>query len=115
MTNLRPATAPIDAIFSRHPYILQAFKRFLWTKEGCQAGASALVMANRPDMDAEVLRFALSKYGDNHSRMDAIVMLSKAGRYFPDGPVRFWNADKNQWHDVLLFSQQVGEVDARST
>jgi len=101
----------IDAIFSKHPYILQAFKRFLWTQKGCQAGASALVMANRPDMDAEVLRFALSKYGDNNSRMDAVMMLSKTGRYSPDGPIRFWNADKKEWNDVLLFSQQIGDVE----
>ncbi len=101
----------VDAIFSKHPYILQAFKYFLWTKEGCQAGASALVMANRPDLDAEVLHFALSNVGDNHSRMEAIMMLSKAGRYSPDGPVRFWDADKNEWHDVLLFSQNIGEVE----
>lgn len=101
----------IDAIFSRYPYILQAFKRFLWSEKGCQAGASALVMANRPDLDAEILRFALSNYGDNHSRMDAIMMLSKAGRYSPDGPVRFWDADKNEWHEVLLFSQEIREVE----
>ncbi|MBN2385588.1 MAG: tetratricopeptide repeat protein [Anaerolineales bacterium] len=101
----------IDAFFSKHPYTLQAFKRFLWTKEGCQAGASALILANRPELDAEVLRFALSNCGDNHSRMDAIMMLSKAGRYSPDGPVHFWNADKNEWNDVLLFAQQIGEVE----
>jgi tetratricopeptide (TPR) repeat protein len=101
----------IDAIFSRYPFILQAFKGFLWTKKGCQAGASALVMANQPELDAEVLRFALSDVGDNHSRMEALMMLSKAGRYSPDGPVHFWNADKNEWNDVLLFSQQIGEVE----
>jgi Flp pilus assembly protein TadD len=101
----------IDAFFTRYPYVLQAFKLFLWTEKGCQAGASALVLANKPDLDAEVLRFALSNCGDNDSRMEAIMMLSKAGRYSPEGPVRFWNADKSEWHDVMLFSQQIGEVE----
>ena len=101
----------MDAIFSRHPSVLQAFKRFLWTKQGCQAGASALVWANRPELDAEVLRFALSNYGDNNSRLDALMLLFKAGRYSPDGPVRFWDSDKNERKDVLLFSQQIGTLE----
>jgi tetratricopeptide (TPR) repeat protein len=101
----------IDAFFSRYPYVLQSFKRFLWTQKGCQAGASALVWANRPDLDAEVVRFALSNCGDNQSRLDAVMMLSKAGRYSPEGPIRFWNAEKNEWQDVLLSTQQIGEVE----
>lgn len=101
----------IDAIFSRHPYLLQAFKRLLWTEQGCQAGASALVMANRPDLDAEVLHFALSDTGDNQSRLEVVLMLSRFGRYSPDGPVRFWNADKKEWDNVNLFAQRIGEVE----
>jgi tetratricopeptide (TPR) repeat protein len=101
----------MEAFFSRYPYTLQAFKRFLWSQKGNQAGLSALVWANRPDLDAEVVRFALSNCGDNQSRLDAVMMLSKAGRYSPDDPVRFWDAGKNEWHDVLLFSQQIGEVE----
>lgn len=101
----------IDAFLSRYPYVLHVFRRFLWTKKGHQAGASGLVLANKPDLDAEVLRFALSNYGDDESRMDALMMLSKTGRFTPEGPIRFWNADKREWRDVLLFSQQIGEVE----
>jgi tetratricopeptide (TPR) repeat protein len=101
----------VDTFLARYPFALQAFKRLLWSEKGCMAGTSGLVLANKPEADAEILRFALSDCGDDESRMEATMMLSKAGRYAPEGPVKFWDADKNEWHDVSMFAQQIGEVE----
>jgi tetratricopeptide (TPR) repeat protein len=101
----------IDAFLTKYPYVLQAFKKLLWDEQASWVGASALVVANKPAADAEILRFSLSDCGDNNSRMEAVMMLIDADRYAPNEPVRFWDAEKGEWHEVQLFSQRIGEVE----
>ena len=101
----------IDAFLEKHPSALQAFKRMLWIEEISTAGASMLAMLNKTEADAEILRFALGDSGDNESRMEALMALSNAGRYSSETPVHFWDAEKGAWHDVQMFSQQIGDVE----
>jgi len=37
-------------------------------------------------------------------------MLIDAGRYSPDEPVKFWDANKEEWIDAQLFSQRIEDV-----
>jgi tetratricopeptide (TPR) repeat protein len=101
----------INAFLEKYPFILQAFKRLLWVEDATELGASALVMANTPESDAEILRFAFSDTGDNNSRMHAVMTLIDAGRYSPDEPAKFWDAGKEKWTEVQLFSQRIEEID----
>jgi len=101
----------INAFLEKYPFVFQAFKRLLWIEGATELGASTLAMANRPEGDAEILRFAFSDLGDNNSRMSAVMMLIDAGRYSPDEPVKFWDANKEEWIDAQLFSQRIEDVD----
>ncbi len=101
----------IDAFLEKYPSALQAFKRMVWIEDISTAGASTLAMLNKPEADAEILRFALGDSGDNESRMEAVMLLTNAGRYSPEAPIHFWDAEKGVWHDVQMFSQQIGEVE----
>lgn len=101
----------IDAFLEKYPSLLQAFKRMLWNEEISTAGANMLVMLNKPEADAEIMRFGLSDWGDNESRMEALMALTNAGRYSPETPVRFWDAEKGAWHDVQMLSQKIEEVE----
>jgi tetratricopeptide (TPR) repeat protein len=101
----------IDAILARYPFALYIFKRMLWSEEASALGASALAMLNKPEADAEILHFAFSDWGDNDSRMEAVMMLTNTGRYSPEEAVKFWDSEKEEWHDVQMFSQQIGDVE----
>ncbi|MEW5830266.1 MAG: hypothetical protein AB1846_15360 [Chloroflexota bacterium] len=101
----------INAFMEKYPFALQFFKRMLWNEKTSELGASALVILNQPEADAEVLRFATSDWGDNDNRMEAAMTLSKAGRYQLDKPLKFWDAKKGEWHEVQMFTQQIGEVE----
>jgi tetratricopeptide (TPR) repeat protein len=101
----------IDAFLEKYPSILQAFKRMMWNEEISTAGANMLVMLNKPEADAEIMRFGLSDWGDNDSRMEAVMALTNAGRYASETPVHFWDAEKGAWHEVQMFSQKIGDVE----
>jgi tetratricopeptide (TPR) repeat protein len=101
----------IDALLAKYPILQQVFKRMLWIEQASMAGASGLVMLNKPEADAEILRFALSDWGDNNSRMEAVMMLIDADRYSPEEPVRFWNAEKGEWTESQLYSQRIDDVE----
>ena len=101
----------INAFLEKYPFVFQAFKRLLWIEDATELGASALVMANTPEGDAEILRFAFSDTGDNTSRMHAVMMLIDAGRYSPDERTKFWDVNKDEWMEVQLFSQRIEEID----
>lgn len=101
----------INAFLEKYPFVFQAFKRLLWIEDATELGVSALLMVNTPEGDAELLRFAFSDVGDNNSRMSAVMALIDAGRYLPEETVNFWDANKEEWSEVQLFSQQIGEVD----
>ena len=101
----------INAFMEKYPFVLHGFKKMLWSKDSSWLGASSLVALNRPEADAEVLRFATSDWGANDSRMEAAMILSKAGRYQLDKPLKFWDAHKGEWHEVQMFSQQIQEVE----
>ncbi len=101
----------IDAFLEKYPSMLQAFKRMIWDEKISTAAANMLVMLNKPEADAEIRLFALGDWGDNASRMEALMALSNAGRYSPETPVRFWDSEKGAWHEVQMFNQQVGDVE----
>lgn len=101
----------IDAFLEKHPALLAALKKMLWAEEISRFGARGLALANKPEADAELLRFAFSDIGDNQSRMHAAMLLVDAERYSVENPIRFWDENKNEWSEVLLFSQSIGEVD----
>jgi tetratricopeptide (TPR) repeat protein len=101
----------IKAFLEDYPFVFQGLKRLLWIEDATGLGASALVVANTSAGDAEILRFAFSDVGDNNSRMSAIMTLIDAGRFATDEIVNFWDADKEQWTEVQLFSQQVEDID----
>jgi tetratricopeptide (TPR) repeat protein len=101
----------INAFLEKYPFVFQAFKRLLWIEDATELGASALLMANKLEGDTELLRFAFSDIGDNNSRMHAVMMLIDAGRYTPDKTVKFWDANKEEWIEAQLFSQQIGDVE----
>jgi hypothetical protein len=37
--------------------------------------------------------------------------LINVGRYTTEKPVKFWDSDKGEWHEVQLFSQEIGDVE----
>lgn len=101
----------IDALLEKYPSLPLVFKRMMWNEDFSAAGTNMLAMLNKPEADAEIMRFGLSDWGDNDSRMAALMALVNAGRYSPNAPIRFWDADNGIWCEAQLFTQQIGEVE----
>lgn len=98
----------LDEYYSKYPFILQGFRKMMWTEMTSAVGILGLLYANKSEADAEILRFALSDCGDDDSCMNAIAKLSEAGsRYTPGESIRFWSSKKQEWADVQFFSQRI--------
>lgn len=100
----------IDAFLAKHPAILAALKKMLWIEEISRAGARGLALFNKPEADAELLRFAFSDVGDSGKRLHAAMLLVNAKRLNAEKPIRFWDETKQKWQEVHLFSQRIGDV-----
>jgi tetratricopeptide (TPR) repeat protein len=101
----------IKEIYSKYPFMLQGFKKMMWTEMTSEVGTMGLVYANQPGADAEILRFAQSDCGDDDARMFSLSKLSEAGRYVSDTALKFWSAGKQEWTEIQFFSQQIGDYE----
>jgi tetratricopeptide (TPR) repeat protein len=101
----------LDGFFQKYPFIFTATKRLLWDKDGNQMALQVLGEMDRPDADAEILRFALSQAGSREARLQALTKLVLKERYAGPMPVKIWDEDQEEWRDVELNSQHIGEIE----
>lgn len=100
------------AFFEKYPFMVAAFKRLLWEENSCEMAAQVLGIMENPDADAEILRFALSDTGDRDSRLNAITILIQSGRYSGPKIVNIWDEDREEWREIELNTQRIGDIEA---
>jgi tetratricopeptide (TPR) repeat protein len=100
----------IDVFFQKYPFILAGMKRLLWDESGTDMAAQTLALLGIPNADAELLRFALSDTGSRDARLNAIMHLVHLGRYTGPKIVKIWFEDKQEWREIELNTQRIGDV-----
>jgi tetratricopeptide (TPR) repeat protein len=101
-----------DALFQKYPFMVAAMKCLLWDEKSCEMAAEVLGMMESPDADAEILRFALSDTGDREARLNAIMTLIQSGRYTGPKIVNIWFEDLEEWREIELNTQRIGDIEA---
>jgi tetratricopeptide (TPR) repeat protein len=102
----------LDSFFQKYPFMVVAMKRLLWIEESNPVILPVLEEMETPEVDAEILRFALSQVGTRESRINAIMVLIQSGRYTGPKTVKIWYEDQEEWHDVELNTQRIGDIQA---
>lgn len=115
MKNLSSPPSPsqkrkIDHFFQRYPFIVAGMKRLLWDGGSNDMSLRILLDIERPDADAEILRFALSQTGNQKARLDALMQLSQTGRYGGPEIVDIWSEEREEWRAIKLNTQRIGDV-----
>jgi tetratricopeptide (TPR) repeat protein len=101
----------LDNFFQTYPFLVSAIKRLLWEAEGNPFALHILSEMDRPDMDAEILRFARSQAGSLKARMDALMQLLRLGRYTGSKIAEFWDDELQEWRLIKLSVQQIGPIE----
>ncbi|HVP20938.1 MAG TPA: tetratricopeptide repeat protein [Anaerolineaceae bacterium] len=103
----------LDNFYQKYPFMLAALKRLLWDETAHSSALQSLVQFELPEADAEILRFALSQSGNYEARLGAIFMLNQTGRYTGPKVFKFWDEDLEEWREVELNTQRIGNVDIK--
>ncbi len=101
----------MDNFFKKYPFMVAALKRLLWDGESNQMALQALLDMDRPDADDEVLRFALSQTGSREARLQSFMKLGQTERYTGARNVDIWDEDLEEWREIELNNQRIGEVE----
>lgn len=101
----------LDSFFQKYPFMVVAIKRLLWEENSHPFALQTLGQMGTPEADGEILRFALSQTGNQEARISAIMQLIQTGRYTGPKVVKIWNEDINEWHDVELNTQRIGDIE----
>ncbi|NMB86746.1 MAG: hypothetical protein GYA17_00205, partial [Chloroflexi bacterium] len=97
--------------FEKYPYMVTAMKRLLWEETGHESALHILADMDRPDADAEIIRFALSQTGPQGARLKALSVLVQKERYSVPSIVKIWNEQLEEWRDVELNNQLIGDIE----
>lgn len=100
--------------FQKYPFMVTAMKCLLWEEKSNEMAVEVLDMIENPDADTEILRFALSDTGSRQARINAIMQLIQSGRYTGPKVVKLWFEDKQEWREVELNTQRIGEVEIKA-
>jgi tetratricopeptide (TPR) repeat protein len=103
----------INTFFQKYPFMVTAMKCLLWEEKSNEMAVEVLDMIENPDADAEILRFALSDTGSRQARINAIMQLIQSGRYTGPKIVKLWFEDHQEWREIELNTQQIGNVDIK--
>ena len=101
----------LDSFFQKYPFMVVAIKRLLWEVDGYPFALQILGQMDTPEADAEILRFALSQTGNQEARISAIMLLIQSGRYIGPKVIKIWNDDIEEWRDVELNTQRIGDIE----
>jgi tetratricopeptide (TPR) repeat protein len=101
-----------DVFFQKYPFMVAAMKCLLWGKESSEMALEMLGMMDEPEADTEILRFALSDAGNREARLNAIMLLIQAGRYTGPKIVKIWDDDIEEWSEIELNTQRIGDIKA---
>jgi hypothetical protein len=117
LQNLTSAFSPsqkrkLDSFFQKYPFMVVALKRLLWEEYSFSVALEGLLLIDTPEADAEILRFALSQTGSREARLHAVLMLIQSGRYSGPKLVKLWDDDQEEWQDVELNTQRIGNIEA---
>jgi tetratricopeptide (TPR) repeat protein len=104
----------LDDFLQKYPVMIDAMKRLLLQKDTHEIALLVLKMTDTADADGEILRFALSKTGTWGTRVNAVLALTQIGRYSGPKIVKLWHEDLEEWHEVELNTQRVGNIKANA-
>jgi tetratricopeptide (TPR) repeat protein len=99
-----------EGFFQKYPFIVTAMKRLLWDQTNHSMALEVLFEMDRADADEEILRFALSQTGSLQIRSRALMLLMQSERYTGPKIVRLWDEDREEWHEMELNTQRIGDV-----
>lgn len=100
----------MDGFFLKYPFVVSAMKRLLWDPTGYQMALEFLSEMEREDADDAIFRFATSQTGSTKARNQALSYLIRQDRYKGSKIIKFWNENLEEWQDVELSIQQVGDL-----
>jgi tetratricopeptide (TPR) repeat protein len=100
----------VEGFFQRNPFVMAAIKRLLWDETAHQASLQSLTLINTPEANAEILRFALSQTGSRDVRVNALLALIRDGHYSGPKIVKIWDDDLEEWKDIELNTQRIGDI-----
>jgi tetratricopeptide (TPR) repeat protein len=101
----------LDSHLKKYPFIKMGLKRLLWGEDALSKIPEMLATFNQPDLDAEILRFGSSQVGSQDARMGAFLALMQAGRYTGSKVIKLWNEELEEWQEVALNTQRIGEIE----
>lgn len=102
----------LKGFFQKYSFMWVAMKLLLWEKSTHLSALQILESLEIPGADAEILRFALSQSGNQEARTHALTLLMQTGRYTGPKIVKVWNDDLEEWRDVELNTQRIGDLEA---
>jgi tetratricopeptide (TPR) repeat protein len=97
--------------FQKYPCMVAAMKRLLWEEDSCSMALQILMLMETSEADAEILRFALSKTGNCQARIKAMTILVQSGRYTGPKIVKIWHEDRQEWREMELSLQRIGNIE----
>ena len=101
----------LDGFFQKYPFMVTAMKRLLWDETSHQLALEVLTEMDREDADNEILRFALSQTGSWEMRLQAMMNLARNGRYTGSKIIQLWDEDLEEWRDMEVNTQRIGEIE----
>jgi len=104
----------LDSFFEKYPFMVVAMEHLLWEEGSHPFALQILAELDRPEADAEILRFALSQTGSQEVRLQAIMVLIQAARYTGPKIVKIWDDDQEEWRDVELNTQRIGDIEIKA-
>jgi tetratricopeptide (TPR) repeat protein len=104
----------INNFLQKYPFMITAMKCLLWEEKSNEMALDILDMLENPEADAEILGFALSDTGSRQARISAMMRLVQSGRYSGPKVVRIWFEDYQEWREIELNTQQIGNVDIKA-
>ena len=104
----------LDSFFQKYPCMIVALKRLLWEESSHLIALQTLCQIDIPEADAEILRFALSQTGSQETRLHALMILIQTTRYTGPKVVKVWYEDQEEWCDVELNTQKIGNIEVNA-
>jgi tetratricopeptide (TPR) repeat protein len=104
----------LERFFQQYPFMKTALRRLLQGESTSSFAANTMVHLNQPDMDTELLDFALSQIGSREARMNALLALVQAERYAGSKTIKIWDEELRQWNEVALNTQRIGSISIKA-
>jgi tetratricopeptide (TPR) repeat protein len=92
---------------ARFPQIVLMAEKMIWEDEQPEGGVAILTTVATPAAYAALRRFGLSQAGDDETRMQALLSLSKAGEIARDETLRLWSG--GEWREVQLRGHEISD------